>query len=72
MSFSLKPKPAVPPGGRKQPEEPSGIWPRRYKAMTFMELCAELARLFEAAQQHDYDKRRHFILQELAQRTARD
>jgi hypothetical protein len=55
----------------KAPAEPAGLWPKRYKAMTMAELVSELARLASEAPQHDYDKRRHFILQELDQRTAR-
>ncbi len=69
MSFTFAP---VPAGGRKKPpQEVPGTWPTRYKAMTFDELCAELKRLAAEHVDADYHKRRHFILQEIDQRTAR-
>jgi hypothetical protein len=68
VSFSLR---GVPAGGRKQLEEPAGLWPKRYKAMTMAELVAELTRLASEPPQHDYDMRRRFILQELDLRTSR-
>lgn len=71
MSFTFK---GVPAGGRKQtPEEPAGLWPKKYRAMTIVELAAELARLMGAPEipLPDYDRRRKFILRELEQRSER-
>ena len=59
------------PKQRDHPEEAVGLWPKRYKAMTMIELATELTKIASEAPQPNYDKRRTFILQELGLRTSR-
>ncbi len=71
MSFTFKVASA---GGRKPvPEEATGLWPKKYRAMTVLELAQELGRLMTSPEipLPDYDKRRRFILRELDQRSER-
>ena len=42
--------------------EVTGLWPKRYKAMTMIELATELTKIASEAPPPNYDKRRMFIL----------
>ena len=71
MSFTFK---GIPAGGRKPvPEEPTGLWPKKYRAMSVLEFAGELTRLMQSPEipRPDYDRRRKFILRELDQRSER-